>query len=83
MLRLDTAGRDVTDSPGLWSEDDVEIVQTNFSHPSITSGQHTNGPASIWWRRADCGTEWENTGMIHMHKVRAKWIAMNKRNETT
>ena len=74
MMRWDSTGRDVTDLPGLWSADDIEVCQTNFRHPSITFGQHTNGPASIWWRRADCGAAWENTGETHMHKVREKWI---------
>ena len=68
----------MTDSPGLWSEEDVEIVQTNYLHPDITTGQHTNGPASIWWRMADADAKWENTGEIHMHKVRAKWLWANR-----
>ena len=81
MIRLDTAGRDVTDSPGLWSEEDVEIVQTNYPHPDIKTGQHTNGPAVIWWRYG--GGEWVNTGIIHMHKVRETWVRMNQSlNET-
>lgn len=71
-MRLDTAGRDVTDSPGLWSEEDCEIVATNFRHPTITSGQHTNGPASIWIRRADVG-EWIRTNGRNMHAVREQW----------
>lgn len=73
MIRLDTAGRDVTDLPGLWSEEDCEIVATNFPHPTITSGQHTNGPATIWIRRAEVG-DWLNTRETHMHKVVTQWI---------
>jgi hypothetical protein len=34
----------------------VDVCQTQFSHPDITSGQHTNGPASIWVRVT--GGEW-------------------------
>jgi hypothetical protein len=34
----------------------VEVCQTQYNHPSITSGQHTNGPASIWVRVP--GGEW-------------------------
>lgn len=68
--RWDITGRDVTDLPGLWSADDVEVCQTNFTHPTITSGQHTNGPAAIWIKR-DSG-EWINTGETHLHKVRDK-----------
>lgn len=78
MIRLDTTGRDVTDLPGLWSEDDCEIVATNFPHPTITSGQHTNGPATIWIRRCVHGAEWINTGEKSMHKVREAWALSNK-----
>ena len=78
MIRLDTAGRDVTDMPGLWSKDDCEIVATNFRHPTITSGQHTNGPATIWIRRCLDRAEWINTGETHMHKVRDAWVVSNK-----
>ncbi len=67
MVRLDSSGRNVSDLPGLWSEDDCEIVATNFNHPSITEGQHTNGPAGIWVRRPD--KEWICTGLHQMHKV--------------
>lgn len=72
IYRWDKSGRDVTDLPGLWSEDDIQVCQTNYPHPSITSGQHTNGPASIWVRRE--GEEWQRTGETHMHKVLQKWI---------
>lgn len=78
MIRLDMAGRDVTDSPGLWSEEDVEIIATNYPHPTITTGQHTNGPAIIWLKRCLDDAEWINTGMIHMHKVRALWETRGK-----
>lgn len=57
-IRLDTSGRDVTDLPGLHDETDCEIVATNYPHPTITSGQHTNGPASIWIRLPDGGVDW-------------------------
>jgi hypothetical protein len=69
--RWDSGGRDVTDLPGLWSADDIEVCQTNFAHPSITFGQHTNGPAMIWTRRD--GGDWVETGDTHLHKVRARW----------
>jgi hypothetical protein len=55
--RYDTAGRDVTDLPGLHDEADIEICTTQYPHPSIASGQHTNGPASIWVRMPDSGDE--------------------------
>lgn len=65
--RWDKSGRDVTDLPGLWSADDIEVCQTNFPHPTITTGQHTNGPAMIWTRHD--GGDWQRTGETHMHKV--------------
>lgn len=45
-----------------------EITQTNFNHPDITTGQHTNGPAAIWIRYKD--GPWVNTHEKRMHKVR-------------
>lgn len=72
-MRLDTAGNDVTQLPGLWSEDDCEIVATNFRHPTITTGQHTNGLAVIWIRKAEVG-EWYRTYSRSMHDVRQQWI---------
>jgi len=47
---------------------EYELCATNFSHPDITTGQHTNGPATIWVRYA--GEQWLNTGEKSMHKVR-------------
>lgn len=77
FTRWDKEGRDVTNLPGLWDESDVEVSATNFPHPMITSGQHTNGPASIWLKRCVDGAEWWNTGMTHMHKVRNAWCLAN------
>jgi hypothetical protein len=57
-MRIDTMGRDVTDSPGLWSESDMEICVTQYSHPSSTTGQHTNGPANIFVRCEFWTDEW-------------------------
>ena len=76
MRRFDREGRDVTELAGLWSEDDCEIVATNHSHPDITTGQHTNGPAMIWIRRADHTGRaglWNSTGLHSMHKVMYLW----------
>lgn len=72
--RWDREGRDVTDLPGLWSADDLRVCQTNFNHPSITTGQHTNGPAMIW-TRIDSDDDWIRTGETHLHRVREQWIA--------
>jgi hypothetical protein len=62
IKRYDTEGRDVTDLYGLYDEADVEICTTQFPHPTITSGQHTNGPQSIWVRMPDASDE------------RAEWV---------
>jgi hypothetical protein len=67
IKRYDTDGRDVTDLSGLHDETDIEICATNFSHPSIGSGQHTNGPFSIWVRMPDSSDE------------RAEWIRSRER----
>lgn len=74
MTRLDRYGCDVTDLPGLWSADDCEIVATNFNHPTITAGMHTNGPATWWIRRAESG-EWVRTGVKHKHLIREIWVS--------
>lgn len=63
---------DVTDLHGLWSEEDFEIVSTQFSHPSITSGQHTNGPASVWWRKI--GGDWQPSPSRSYRKTLA-WLS--------
>lgn len=45
----------------------IEICATNFNHPTITSGMHTNGPAHIWIK---INEEWIPTGSSTMHRVR-------------
>jgi hypothetical protein len=57
IKRYDTAGRDVTDLHGLHDEADIEVCSTNYGHPSITSGLHTNGHASVWVRMPDASDE--------------------------
>lgn len=74
-MRLDRSGRDVTDLPGLWDESDCEIVMTNYSHPSITSGQHTNGAYSVWIRLPDGGVDWILSSERSVHKTVKAWIA--------
>ena len=76
MRRFDRDGQDVTDYPLLWSEEDCEIVTTQYATSDVTSGQHTNGPASIWIRRADHtgnAGRWICTALTHMHKVMILW----------
>jgi len=48
---------------------EIEYTATQFSHPDITTGMHTNGPPRVWIR-VD-GT-WYPTGSYHMHRVRAE-----------
>lgn len=78
FTRWDREGRDVTSLTGLWSDEDVQVSATNFAHPTITSGQHTNGAATIWLKRCVDGAEWVNTGLTHMHKVRDAWVVANQ-----
>jgi hypothetical protein len=73
-MRIDKDGRDVTDLPGLWDESDCEIVATNFSHPTVTTGQHTNGKATIWIRLAD--KDWMLSHETSLHKARSAWVEM-------
>lgn len=74
-MRLDRKGRNVTALPELWCESDCEIVATQFAHPSITSGLHTNGPASIWIRLAD-GGDWVLSPERSMHSTIKAWVEM-------
>jgi len=74
LYRLDRNGRDVTNMPGLWDESDCEIAVTQFAHPSITSGQHTNGSASIWIRMPDRGIDWIRSQEGSRHKTVKAWV---------
>jgi hypothetical protein len=75
-MRLDTSGREVTDTPGLWDESDCEIVATNYPHPSITTGQHANGPASVWIRLPDGGVDWIRSPSRSKHWTAKAWVEM-------
>jgi hypothetical protein len=46
----------------------IDVCQTAYNHPDITSGQHTNGPVSIWARVP--GGEWVPTGTRKLNEVR-------------
>jgi hypothetical protein len=48
----------------------TQITATNYSHPTITTGQHTNGPAIVW---IQVDGEWYDTECQYRHKVRA-WL---------
>jgi hypothetical protein len=44
-----------------------EVTSTNFSHPDVTEGQHTNGPATVWVRHR--GEKWLCTHFTQAHVV--------------
>lgn len=46
--------------------DGWEVCATNYPHPTITTGQHTNGPARVW---VLVDGAWQDTGSACMHKV--------------
>lgn len=74
MTRHDKSGRNVTDLPGLWSEDDCEITTSQYRDPSITTGQHTNGPAQVFIRLCNKPAyPWIPTQMHSQHKVVELW----------
>lgn len=75
-MRLDTNGRNVTDLDGLHDEADCEIIATNFSHPTITSGQHTNGRATLWIRLPDGGVDWIRCREGSIHETAKAWVDM-------
>lgn len=70
MYRIDKNGLNVTDREFLWCADDFEITTSQYKHPDITSGQHTNGAANVFARRN--GGEW----VLSPHKAVHKTIAM-------
>jgi hypothetical protein len=42
------------------------LKRTNYPHPSITSGMHTNGPAKVWVKADGL---WYDTGSHRLHAV--------------
>lgn len=72
-MRFDKSGNDVTNSPELWCDTDCEIVLTNFPHPSITTGMHTNGQATPWIRVCNGNSEWHMSSERHLHKTVEAW----------
>lgn len=72
LYRISKTGENVTDKQDQWLDSDYEIVATNFGHPSITTGMHTNGPATVWVR--EIGGEWLCTFMCAQHKVRQELV---------
>lgn len=45
---------------------EYEVCATNYPHPDITTGQHTNGPAIIWVKISGV---WTCTHSKSMRKV--------------
>lgn len=43
-----------------------ELTSTNYPHPDITTGQHTNGPAEVWVK---IDGKWIDTGSHSRHRV--------------
>jgi hypothetical protein len=46
-----------------------KIMRTNYPHPTVTSGQHTNGPAMVW---VEVDGVWYRTGSTREHKIVAE-----------
>lgn len=75
IIRWSAEGEELNNKRYLWrNSTDCEICTTQYSHPSITGGLHTNGPVSIWIRRI--GGEWIYCHERNVHQVRQNWIEM-------
>jgi len=72
-MRLNKNGDDVTDCGEAWTKDDIMICGTNYPHPSITSGQHTNGPVTYWFKLV-LESEWTLSKHKNLHSLRKAWI---------
>ena len=72
--RIDNQGRVISHLPAMHCEDDVEFCATRYPHPDITSGQHTNGPRSIWIRRI--GGEWIQCRENALHSAVMSYVEM-------
>lgn len=70
-MRFNNLGENITDDPDRYSDTDCEVVATNFPHPCIRSGQHTNGPGTIWIREAK--GDWIMCDERSIHQVKSKW----------
>lgn len=55
---------------------DLEVCRTNYPHPTITEGMHTNGPAATWVRIV--GGEWICVDRMPMHRVREYWTVFGE-----
>lgn len=71
IMRVSRNGELVSDKAWLWRNDDCEIATTLYAHPSITSGQHTNGKYSVWIR--SIGGDWIKSKENHLHHTVQAW----------
>ena len=75
VRRYNRQGIDVTEDPSRWTPDDCEIIRTQYHHPDVLAGQHTNGPAQVWIRLAEYPPnfvphgKWVNTNSHKAHEV--------------
>jgi hypothetical protein len=74
LKRYNKLGRDISDLPVLWSDEDCWICVTQYSHPSITSGLHTNGPALIFIRAIE--GKWIHSQEGSLRRTLDLWVDM-------
>jgi len=72
--RISTSGADVTGKPARYRPTDARFCTTNFPHPNIVSGQHTNGPPAIWIRRI--AGRWIRCRERALHHAIAAFVTM-------
>jgi hypothetical protein len=72
--RIGTDGVNVTGFSHLYQPSDARFCTTNFPHPNIVSGQHTNGPPAIWIRRI--GGEWIRCRERSLHHAIKAFVSM-------
>jgi hypothetical protein len=70
ISRYTSCGQEITQQLELWSDTDYEMVVTNFPHPAVTTGQKTNGPATVWVRSCRRGASWLPTNSCSRRRAR-------------
>jgi hypothetical protein len=50
----------------------MEIVKSRYDHPETKSGQHTNGPESVFIRDDDTSPWYVVIGFRNLHEIRKK-----------
>lgn len=51
----------------------LEVCVTQYNHPDITSGMHTNGPPSIFVRVGGTKPWYLMDRSYHLHQIRELW----------